>query len=298
MTFNQPTTKAEMYERLVEIYKYYRLRKVDYEGVAFQTISLERLQHTPLNDAEIAQRARAIAYTDYQKEIADKTFEVNVKIQELTAKKTLLSQNLASELSDLDFQLEQSLKDVQEQATLRGMANSVVVSDRIQELTDKINAKKNKLTAKYNGLITQTQSQIEGYTSVLDNISEYYNTYYQSAITKRTGEVKDSQKAIAMEVFKYNNSLDEKEQRHKNAIEQVKANLDIKYAQIFATSFTKEQLVEMGYYKDVIACVTSYYNTLEPTFAYQDITGEGNLATYLEDYYANIVYMYRNRAGA
>ena len=61
--------------------------------------------------------------------------------------------------------------------------------------------------------------------------------------------------------------------------------------------FTKDQLVEMGYYKDVITCVSGYYDRLSALSAYQDITNETGLITYLDDFYESVVYMYRVRAG-
>ena len=297
MTFSKPTTKQEMYEILNEIYKYYRLRKVDYDGVAFEKLKLDRLEYIPKNQQQILERATAIANTDYQKEIAEKSLQINLKIYELCAKIDLLNNNLSSELTQQDTNLALLLETVSEDATQKGMANSGVVTQKIAQLTQESNSKKQKITAKYNGLIAQAQAEKQGYQSVLDNLSNYYTPYYQSAVKKRTEEVTLQEEDLVREVFKYNNSLDEKEKRYANSIEQVKASLDIKYAQIYATSFTKEQLVEMGYYNDVIDCVTSYFDTMDTLDAYQSITGENKLAQYLEDYYSSIVYMYRSRAG-
>ena len=297
MTFSKPTTREEMYEILNEIYKHYRLRKVDYQGLAFEKLKLDRLEYIPKNQQQIFERASAIANTDYQKEIAEKTLQINLKIYELSAKIDLLENNLSSELSGQDTNLALLLSSVQEDATQKGMANSGVVTQKIVQLTEESDSKKQKITAKYNGLISQAQAEKQGYQTILDNLANYYAPYYQSAVVKRTEEVTLQEEELVREVFKYNNSLDEKEKRHANSIEQVKANLDIKYAQIYATSFTKEQLVEMGYYNDVIDCVTAYFDTMDTLVAYQSITSENKLAQYLEDYYSSRVYMYRSRAG-
>ena len=59
--------------------------------------------------------------------------------------------------------------------------------------------------------------------------------------------------------------------------------------------FTKEQLYDMGYYQDVIDCVCGYYDTLGAAAAFTDISKEGKLVLYLEDYYQNVIYMYKSR---
>ena len=54
----------------------------------------------------------------------------------------------------------------------------------------------------------------------------------------------------------------------------------------------------MGYYQDVIDCVCAYYDTLSAVAAYQGIAHDTRAAIYLEDYYANVVYMYRTLANS
>ena len=71
----------------------------------------------------------------------------------------------------------------------------------------------------------------------------------------------------------------------------------IRYLDVSAGEFTKDQLVDMGYYEDVIRCVCGYYDTLQPSVAYRDILDEGKLAIYLDDYYESIIYLYKSAAG-
>ena len=58
----------------------------------------------------------------------------------------------------------------------------------------------------------------------------------------------------------------------------------------------KEQLVEMGYYADVVKCVMAYYNTLSPLDAYRDLSSEQQVIIYLDDYYSSVLYNYQMRA--
>ena len=79
----------------------------------------------------------------------------------------------------------------------------------------------------------------------------------------------------------------------KSCYKETKNSLWLRYLDISSGEFTKDQLTDMGYYRDVIKCVTSYYDTLEPLEAYQDITAEKELAIYLDDYYQNVIYTYK-----
>ena len=54
----------------------------------------------------------------------------------------------------------------------------------------------------------------------------------------------------------------------------------------------------MGYYKDAIDCVCAYFDTLSAVAAYQQISHDSKVAIYLDDYYANVVYMYKTLANA
>ena len=65
---------------------------------------------------------------------------------------------------------------------------------------------------------------------------------------------------------------------------------------IASNFFTKDQLVEMGYYKDAIDCVCAYFDTLNPVTAFQQIAHDTKVAIYLDDYYSNVVYMYKSLA--
>ena len=54
----------------------------------------------------------------------------------------------------------------------------------------------------------------------------------------------------------------------------------------------------MGYYTDAINCVCAYFDTLSALTAYQQIAHDTKVAIYLDDYYSNVVYMYKTLANA
>ena len=87
------------------------------------------------------------------------------------------------------------------------------------------------------------------------------------------------------------------EQRYSNSIKETKASLYIRFLDVSSGEYTKDQLVEMGYYTDVIRCVSGYYDTLPADTAFRDMNAEGDLMIYLDDYYDQMLYAYRTSAG-
>lgn len=126
---------------------------------------------------------------------------------------------------------------------------------------------------------------------------ERFNDVFLAEKAQKTIEINDEEQALIRDLFKYNNGLDEKEQRYANVIKQTNANLEIKYLQVESNYFGKDQLIEMGYYEDAIDCVCAYYDLLPPADAFGDIKTESKLMIYLDEYYQTLVYMYKTRAG-
>ena len=106
----------------------------------------------------------------------------------------------------------------------------------------------------------------------------------------------DEQEKVLREVKRYNNGLDEKEARYRNSLKSNIANLELRYLSIHEQGFAHDELVELGYYDDVIACVSGYYNSLDEEAAYLDIKNEEKLAIYLDSYYPVLVQAYKIRS--
>ena len=58
MTFDTPTTKAEMYEILQDIFYYYRIQREGNSQIDLEDLELTRLSYTPMTDTERGNRAQ------------------------------------------------------------------------------------------------------------------------------------------------------------------------------------------------------------------------------------------------
>ena len=161
------------------------------------------------------------------------------------------------------------------------------------EKNDKLIALEQERVEKINNL----DAQLEIQNKLLSECVSYFYSAHDSDVEKKKEELRLEELKIEREVFKYNNSLDEKKQRYKNTIAQINANLELKFLSISTGEYTKDQLVEMGYYDDVMRCVCGYYNTLPAMTAFQDVCNDTRLPIFLDHYYQDILYMYQIKAG-
>ena len=182
-------------------------------------------------------------------------------------------------------------------ATKRGIESSEMVVKNLAQYDLKMAQEINEFVLPISSQIGTLDGEILQLSDRLNNAETAYDEIYNLEKDAMANELYMEQDKIEREVFKYNNSLEEKEQRYINSIKEVRARLEINYLEIDEILYTKEQLIEMGYYTDVIKCVSDYFNTLDPQSAYQSIVEEKRLAIYLDEYYQSLVYTYQCKAG-
>lgn len=297
MEFATPTTKAQMYAILEELFYRYRVKKESFQEEQLSSLVLKRLEPVTYTYSALRELATKLVAPEQQREIDARKSEIQKNITELTNKISVLEENTANQIATVENYYEQSLKKVEEQAFKNGLVSSGIVIDKITALEEAKNDKIIALNIKKDQELSQLNAQLASQNELLENAETYFYTAHQLDVDKKYEEIKSEKEKELIEVFKYNNTLDEKEQRYENSLIQYNANLHLKYMSINATEFSKDQLIEMGYYADVVRCVCGYYNTLSAGVAYNDFSNETKLPIYLDDYYSNILYMYQSKAG-
>ncbi len=295
MQFTLPTTKAQMYEVLGQIYNYYRITREGYTDATLKPLELDDMEFTELTPAQLKSKAATLVKASHEREMLTLKKTVKEKIAALTAKKETVAQNAETLKAQINATYAASEDKTEKQAVKSGFARSNVIIDKIAELEAKKNAALAAAEADKNAQIAEIEAEITAQNAALAAADEYYDEVHASETEAKAEELKAEQDETVREVFKYNNSLSEKRQKYDNYITVTTRSLRLRYMDIRSSSFTKEQLVEMGYYADVIDCVCAYYDLLSEQEAFQDITSETKLITYLDDYYQNILYMYKMR---
>ena len=297
MEFNLPTNKEQMYSILEELFYHYRIKRPGYEELQLEPLVLERLEYRHPEESEILEMAEIALRGEQERELMSKKAEYELMISSLENKINLCTLSKEEQIANINKLYESSIEKVEKQAEKNGLISSGIAVDKVAQLEAEKNAKIAEVVEKKN-------SEIEGYTAEIDvkrkeleNLTEVYADVHVMDVDKKFVEMRANYQAIEREVFKYNNSLDEKEQRYQNTIMQTNASLKLKFMEISSGEFTKDQLVEMGYYADVIRCIRGYFDVLDAEIAYQEFCSDQKIMIYLDDYYSNVLYLYRARAG-
>lgn len=293
-----PTTKAEMYDALQDIFYYYRIKKEPYEGLVLDELDLGRMEYVSLTDEEITAKAQTLVMPEHKKRVADYKEKLNDALAALNKRAAAAEESAAKRVTEITERYDALEAKAQAEAADKGIANSSILLDRLTEIENERTAALAAAAESADAEAEEIQAEIDVTEEKLLTADDYCQEVFAAEVNAKCIELKDKQAELEREIFKYNNGIEEKEQRYSNTIKQTNANLAIKYQEVNSTFFTKDQLVEMGYYEDVINCVCAYYDTLTATAAFNDMKEESKLCIYLEDYYDSVLYMYKTRAGA
>ncbi len=296
MQFEKPTTKEGMYVVLSEIFHYYRIKRMDYEGVQLEELALERMENEDPTEEEITAKAETLlgvekekTLFEYKNNLTDKIAELELKIIENNSVFTEREEKIRSAHSE-------ALKKYRTAYRKNGITDSGLFADKTLGLDKETEREIKDLKAEKGKEEARLKALIKTYGKALNEAESRFETLFEKKLNAKVQELKDEISENRKERFKYNNGLQEKEIRYANSLMQINANLELKYIQIKASELSKDELIEMGYYQDVLNCVAGYYDSLQPSTAYSDIKQETKLIVYLDDYYQDLLYRYKLKA--
>ena len=296
MQFDIPTSKTQMMETLREIYQYYNYRKIDYTGVELEDLALKKIEYVPPTDEQLIAQARTILLPDVTEEKTKALNQLSERLVELNEKyvnSTTMQSDLIAKIED---GANRAILELKKQAWDNNVTDSETLADKIQEVLVKKEDDILDVTREQVALRESILSEIEQKTQELTDLESYYEDLLDKKIMAKVIELKEKREDVAMEVLKYNNSCDEKIVKHSNSLKQGVATLELKYLAIHEQGFTHDELVTMGYYKDVLDCVGGYYNSIPAMDAYNDIKNNTELIVYVDDYYVSLVEVYKIKA--
>ncbi len=295
MTFEIPTTRQEMYDTLQEIFHYYRIDREGFAGATLEELQLERMEFSAKSDEQLLEQAKTLLAGKHEREIIDYKNSIINQISGLNKKIDTLNSELEKVILEVESDFSQSESKIYKQLQANGLSATSIFVDKLAQLETSKNTKISEIRVEFSQKISDISQQIEQLNAKIEGADEYFLEIHALECTAKAEELKLEQEETERTVFKYNNSLDEKELKYRNSMTKTAVELKLKFMEISSGEFTKDELIKMGYYDDVLDCVTGYYNSLEPLKAFQDISVEERLVVYLEDYYQNLIYMYKMR---
>jgi hypothetical protein len=296
MQFTIPTTRDEMYLTLKDIFNFYRIKRMQYEGIELLPFTLERMTDLSLTDEEITAKAQNLLGGEWEEKLFNYKNNLQQRISELKLKIEKHDADCDAEIKSQTEYYSSLLEKYRVVHYKNGMEESGLYVDKLLKIDQEKTLSIEKIQAKKQTYQDKLNQEIAALNQAVDQAGEYFEGLFNKQLQTKIQQLKDEREEYKREVFKYNNSVNEKEVRYTNTVAQVSANLELKYIQIKANELSKDELIEMGYYEDAINCVVGYYDSLSPATAYTQIKDERKLAIYLDDYYQDIMYRYKLRA--
>ncbi|MBO7186773.1 MAG: hypothetical protein J6V68_00040, partial [Clostridia bacterium] len=151
---------------------------------------------------------------------------------------------------------------------------------------------------KYDEQIALLNSEIDLLNENYNSVSEYFLEKHNAEIETKTFELKENQRLEDAEVQKYNNSIQEKEVKHANALVQAETKLAYEFMEITSKDPSVVDLARRGYFADIVSVIIEYYNEFDnPIDAYNEFSNESEFNVFLTDwYYRSVLYALYVRA--
>ena len=299
MAYGNPSTKDEMYQILEQIFLDYRNTTIPFEQVQLVDINLSKLEYVSKSEEEFQLEARKLLTPWYNEEYDQRLKEIEKNI--LVKQKELenLQSSLDEQLSSIEKTYLQAQEEMEAKALNYGFADSPILINKLADIQNEKVNKINDVNEKFIVNSENVQYQIALFEQEKNSLLSVLNARFDDKITAKIIELKGAEKEKEREILKYNNSIDEKLQKHKNGNISANANLQLKYLEIRSEGLTKDELIQRGYYRNVVECVGYFYNNgfSTPLEAYRDILNESQIMIYLDDYYPSMLEMFRMKAG-
>ena len=295
MQWPTPNSISELYDTLKDIFVYYRIHKTIFEVPKLEDLELTRLEYIKKTPEQIQEQAHKLVNIDIEKLKLEKIGELESRITECEIKMDKEHLSCATQVEKITTLYKESQEKLERQVVENGLLNSTILIDKITTLEDSKNKEIALIISKRDSMVTTYQAKKSALEYQLNNLDEFFSSVYNALKEKKIEELTEEDEKLEMDIFKYNNGLDEKEQRYKNSKIQAEASLDLKYKELRAAELSKDELVELGYYKDVINCVTGYFDQFDVEDGYQLFKNEANLVMYLDDFYQQLLYLYKTR---
>ena len=292
MQFTIPTTKEQMNSTLQEIFYFYRIRRQSLEEVSLKPLELEKIQKVTLTLEQIQEKANLLVTPEVEQLKQKEKQKLQLEINKINLQQSILANKKESAVAEVHKVYQERILRVEEQAYANGTQNSSAVVFEINRLTTEKEEKAQELALEYEVQITALQGQESAINDYIEHLDDFYQELKAQKVNKKVEELKQEQEKELMEIDKFNLGVEERIQKYANSIIRQKADIEIKRQQLNGQFFTKDQLIEMGYYNDVITCITGYYDSLSPQLAKQEFIKDKEAMIYLEEYYDTLLNVY------
>ncbi|MBQ9104424.1 MAG: hypothetical protein IJY57_05025 [Clostridia bacterium] len=298
MEYVTPTSHEELINTLRDIFVYYRIQKQDFYPEEMQKISLEKLPDINRSESELFELAKTLLSGAHEKEIFNYKQGIALEIENIEKSLQQLEETFEKKVSALNVSHANAIEEYKILASKNGIMNTDIFIEKVSTLKADFEMEISKLNSEKQLEIQELNSKKEELIIKKENAKSHFEMVHTAEVNSKTAELMELETQNHYDILRYNNSVDEKNIKYSNYVDQLRASLLLRYLEIRSEPLSKDELVNLGYYTDVIECIDAYYSTLTPTEAYEDMIGDPTIGMYLEDYYQIILMHYKTAANA
>ncbi len=295
MEFEIPTTKEELTATLEQLFDYYHHYKGEYEGQPLETLNLDKMVFNEKSESVLREELTALMAKKQAAESAEKCAPYKVEYEKYSALYNAEDEEAEALLLAAEEEYRKKLERLVADAAERNLAQSSAYLSLRAELETEFENKNNQISRESAARKAEYQRAMAVAQSNLDETEGYIEKKYLAELELELLEALEKQKEYADAVLKYNNTIEEKLVKSRNDKAKAESALKLQYLEITARGVTDEELLELGYYTDVIAAVDGYYYSIDAEAAYNDFVADPDMPIYLGSYYNEILYKYQLR---
>ena len=263
-----------------------------------ESLGLEKVEHTPATDEQLAERAQA--GVDYDKTAERRELEHGFGLDEaaLDSRADEAEKTLAERYKELGELYEELRKQTDNDAIKRGVARSSIRTSAQDALTEEKSRAEGESRAAYDEEMKVTSDELAALRREQDAAFEALDLKYAAELEERIAKLKEERDKTAEKYAKYNNAVEEAEREY--ALQREEDIAD------FLASREKERLEreeetrrreEMyGYqgakqenYAQRYDLAYEFYSSLSPDIAADALAASPSMKYYLGNYYDKLM---------
>ena len=272
--------------------------EIDLDKLFPESLGLEKVEHTPATDEELAARAQAGVDSEKTAERQELEHSFGVTEQKLDDRAREAQDELADNYRELGELYDELRRQAGNDAIARGVARSSILTSARQDLHDKQSRKEAQSRAAYDAEMSDIGSELESLRREQDAAFEQLDLKYAAELEERIARLKEERDETARRYAEYNNEVEEKEheyavKREEDIAEYLK---DREKERLEREEKQREEEKKYGYtgekqenYAKRYDIAFEFYSSLSPDIAADALAASPSMKYYLGNYYEKLM---------
>lgn len=272
--------------------------EIDLDKLFPESLGLEKVEHTPATDEELAAMAQAGVDSEKTAERQELEHSFGITEQKLDDRAREAQDELADNYRELGELYDELRRQAGNDAIARGVARSSILTSARQDLNDEQSRKEAQSRVAYDAEMSDIGSELESLRREQDAAFEQLDLKYAAELEERIARLKEERDETARRYAEYNNEVEEKEheyavKREEDIAEYLK---DREKERLEREEKQREEEKKYGYtgekqenYAKRYDIAFEFYSSLSPDIAADALAASPSMKYYLGNYYEKLM---------